>query len=122
MQGFQRLHALKCHPFWFKAIWFGVKTVEIRLDDRGFSAGDMLLLSEYDPESCLYSGRVIMVPCLNVFRDSFLQDGYVLMPLSMSSRVKSGDDYSMKQREEFFEEWAPTGTGTAIAEGGSSEQ
>jgi len=52
-----KTHELKCWPSWFQATWDGKKTAELRVDDRGFAAGDELILREYDPEHQTYTGR-----------------------------------------------------------------
>ncbi len=45
-----KTHQLKTWPDSFRAIPLGLKTAEVRIDDgRGFSAGDLLELLEYDP-------------------------------------------------------------------------
>jgi hypothetical protein len=43
------IHGLKTWPQFFQAILDGVKTFELRQDDRGFEVGDVLLLQEFDP-------------------------------------------------------------------------
>lgn len=44
-------HVLKTWPQYFRAIKSGLKTFEIRRDDRGFKVGDTLILKEWQPES-----------------------------------------------------------------------
>lgn len=43
-------HDLKILPPYFQAVLDGRKTFEIRKDDRGYQAGDTVMLHEYDPE------------------------------------------------------------------------
>lgn len=43
------LHELKTWPAYFDRIEDGSKTFEIRKNDRGFQAGDMLRLREFNP-------------------------------------------------------------------------
>lgn len=52
-------HLLKTWPCYFEAVQSGLKTFEIRKDDRGFEVGDLLILEEYIPleESIPDSGR-----------------------------------------------------------------
>lgn len=42
-----REHVLKCHPQHFSMLKSGVKTFEVRRDDRGFCVGDVLVLIEW---------------------------------------------------------------------------
>lgn len=50
-------HELKCWPAAFQAIRAGVKSFEVRVDDRGFNVHDIVVLREFDPESQSYTGQ-----------------------------------------------------------------
>lgn len=51
-------HELKTWPDFYEAILDGRKNFEVRRDDRGFQAGDLVYLREYDPASGgRYTGR-----------------------------------------------------------------
>lgn len=52
-------HILKTWHEPFEAVWNGLKTFEVRKNDRDYQAGDSLLLCEYDPDTDTYSGREI---------------------------------------------------------------
>lgn len=61
-------HELKVYPKYFKALWCGDKTFEIRYNDRNFEERDEILLEEYEPhvedgieirDAGEYSGRAI---------------------------------------------------------------
>jgi hypothetical protein len=52
-------HELKTWPVYFEAIWEKRKSFEIRKNDRGFQAGDTVLLREYRPEDRHYTGREV---------------------------------------------------------------
>lgn len=54
-------HDLKCWPEPFHAVWHGIKTHEIRNNDRDFQVGDTLKLREWFPTKELYTGREITV-------------------------------------------------------------
>jgi len=55
------IHELKCWPKFFKAMVDGVKTFEVRKNDRRFEVGDELLLREYDPAKQELSGQTYIV-------------------------------------------------------------
>ncbi len=52
-------HKLKTWGPYFFAVEAGLKTFEIRKNDRDFNVGDTLILQEYEPDSMEYSGREI---------------------------------------------------------------
>ena len=59
-------HFLKTWPEPFNASLGGLKPFEVRMDDRGFAAGDTLCLQEWDPFSRSYTGRELLrrVTCI----------------------------------------------------------
>ncbi len=57
-------HTLKIWPQYFEAVAAGLKTFEVRDNDRGFQCGDTVELHEYDPlcnlgEAHRYSGKAL---------------------------------------------------------------
>jgi len=81
------IHELKTWERYFKEIWNGNKTFEIRVNDRDFKKGDILLLKEYNPAFNLYSGRSISVEITYILDDPFfLKEGYVIMSFIIKSR------------------------------------
>ena len=98
-------HDLKTWPTYFSPVWEGYKLFEVRLDDRGYQAGDFLALSEWDPHascdcrehgkdhprtSCTrYTGRVITTEIGYVMsttprlggRPGFVGNGWVVLSL-----------------------------------------
>lgn len=52
-------HRLKVWPAYFEAVACDKKLFEVRKDDRGFEAGDILVLLEWRPGVCDYTGRFI---------------------------------------------------------------
>lgn len=53
-------HELKVYPQYFKALWVGDKTFEIRLNDRNFEERDEIVLQENETGSHDgYTGREI---------------------------------------------------------------
>ncbi|MBI4621062.1 MAG: DUF3850 domain-containing protein [Desulfobacterales bacterium] len=52
------LHVLKCWPEEFQAIHDDRKLFEIRVNDKDYHEGDILILHEWDPETQEYTHRV----------------------------------------------------------------
>jgi len=52
-----KIHKLKTLTEYFDEVQNGVKSFEIRKDDRGFKVGDRLELMEYNQESGSLTGR-----------------------------------------------------------------
>lgn len=80
-------HALKTWPEHFDAITQGLKTFEVRRDDRAFNVGDTLRLAEWCPRRREYSGRVIAREVTHILRGGQfgIEDGYVVMSLARLS-------------------------------------
>lgn len=76
-------HNLKTWPEFFHAVREGVKTFELRENDRGFEVGDTLVLQEFIPESGTYTGEEEVVRVTYLLEPStnfrFIAIGYVLM-------------------------------------------
>jgi hypothetical protein len=94
-------HELKCWPEYFQATLDGIKTFELRSDDRDFQVGDALYLREWipaDPNAGNggkgeYSGRNLTLDVLYVLRGYRqwlgLNSGYVAMSTGKPYGVKS---------------------------------
>lgn len=81
------IHELKTDPEPFSASLRGDKPYEIRLDDRGFKSGDMLVLRETKHSGAEmangapleYTGRVL-TGCVTEVRSGYgLKDGWVIL-------------------------------------------
>ena len=51
-------HDLKTLTPYFRHIQEGLKTFDVRLNDREFEVGDTLYLMEFDPDTERYTGRI----------------------------------------------------------------
>jgi len=79
-----KTHELKTTQPHFEHVRSGVKRAEIRRDDRGFAVGDVLVLREYDPASCSYSGREVEVRVTHVLSGfEGLAAGYVSLSIEL---------------------------------------
>ena len=54
-------HHLKIWPDYYKEVIEGCKKAEVRLNDRNFQVGDILLLQEYNPVRDYYTGNIVTV-------------------------------------------------------------
>ena len=55
----QRTHCLKTWPRYFNDIKTGLKTFELRRNDRDYQVGDILKLREWDQTAQDYTGEII---------------------------------------------------------------
>jgi len=65
------IHKLKTWPVFYDDVESGVKTFEIRENDRNFQVGDTLILEKFEPETGEYTGESISVKvdytiCMNI--------------------------------------------------------
>lgn len=75
-------HELKIWPEFFEPVLKGVKTFEIRKDDRGYRAGDLLLLREWSQKDG-YTGREITAHATYLLTGLGLKEGYVVMAIDV---------------------------------------
>lgn len=71
------IHELKCMPEYFQAVKSGVKTFELRKDDRPFAIGDTLILREWTGDA--YTGDSWRVEITYIVRGAWLAHGYVAL-------------------------------------------
>jgi len=79
------LHNIKILPEFFGLVVLGIKTFEVRRNDRGYRAGDQLVLEEWD--GARYTGR----QCSRwvAYVSSYAQqDGYVVLGLAPIPTIK----------------------------------
>jgi len=78
-------HVLKVDPGYYDAIVNGLKTFEIRKNDRGYRVGDLLRLKEYDPGTEKYTNRTVrMIVQYIIGHEDFpegIPEGYVVMAI-----------------------------------------
>lgn len=82
-------HELKCWPEFFAATANGMKTAELRREDRGFAPWDTLRLREWDPATGEYTGRELEATVTHVLRGdgSFgLAAGWAMLSILVGRR------------------------------------
>lgn len=65
----EKIHELKCWPALFTPLVEGVKTCDLRFDDRDYQVNDILILHEWYPDIQEYSGRVAWARVLHILKD-----------------------------------------------------
>jgi len=87
-------HQLKTDPDVYDDTWRGVKTFEIRKDDRGYEVGDMLQLRRTlhtgdemrNGKPLVYTGETCCVKVLHILRGPCygLADGWAIMSVQLA--------------------------------------
>lgn len=85
-------HILKTHPGPFQDSWLGLKSYEVRLDDRDYELGDRIDLVEWHPHIGA-TGREIK--CLRVIHKLTggqygVEKGYCVLGLDFASVQRTG--------------------------------
>ncbi len=81
----KRKHYLKTWPEFFQAIKKKKKKFEIRLNDRDYQVGDILVLQEFDPVQKDYTGAndIIALVTYALTQKPFVPDGYICMSINV---------------------------------------
>ena len=91
-------HELKCWPGPFQEVWLGLKTFEVRKDDRNYQVGDGVKLKEFVPGAWNgeYTGREIWnlrITSKLVGGQFGIEPGYCVLSLSEGRDCR---DYSKR--------------------------
>jgi hypothetical protein len=78
-----KVHTLKTWPEYFTHIVNGIKTFEVRKNDRDFKVGDILRLEEWNPETGLFTSRYCTKEVIYLLNGGQfgIKKGYVVMGL-----------------------------------------
>lgn len=77
------VHELRILSEYFNSVVDGIKTFEIRKDDRGYKVGDLLFLKEWD-ENGIYTGRSIIKEVVYLTNDA-QKPSYVVLAIKEPS-------------------------------------
>lgn len=82
-----QIHDLKILPEYYTAVDKGVKTYELRFDDRNYAVGDMLILREW--ENGKYTGRRLTATITHILKDFVgLTDGWAVLSIKKTGGKK----------------------------------
>lgn len=93
-----KVHELKSLPCFFIPLQDGIKTFEVRQNDRDFKAGDVLILKEYRSDILKYTGRQVERLVTYVLKPNeftgvsesyVIPDDYCIMSLAVSKAESS---------------------------------
>lgn len=74
------IHELKIYPEHFRAVWRGEKTAELRVMDRPYAVGDVLMLQEFRPRAGEgYTGAFTYVSVTHIHTGLGLALGYGML-------------------------------------------
>ncbi len=77
-----KIHDLKTIPPFYKDVENGLKTFEVRKNDRDFKVGDCLVLQEYLPKTETFTGEMILMRVTYIALDlPWANDGYAVMSI-----------------------------------------
>lgn len=73
-----KVHNLKIKPQYFNDVVCGIKTFEVRKNDRDFEIGDLMVLEAYDNKK--YTGSFVNTEITYILDDPrFCKEGYVIL-------------------------------------------
>lgn len=82
-----QIHDLKTLPEYYAAVEKGIKTYELRFDDRNYAVGDMLILREW--ENGKYTGRRLTATITHILKDfAGLTDGWAVLSIKKTRGKK----------------------------------
>lgn len=95
------IHQLKCEPEYFLLLINGIKTFEVRKNDRNFHVGDYLAINELTPHKVnadgehAETGRSALFYVYYILNDEEVcKEGYVIMGIEpcIVTRVAAGSE------------------------------
>lgn len=86
------IHELKIYNEYFEDVLTGVKSFEIRKNDRNFNVGDLLALNEFD--GVTYTGRCCLVSVDYIMNNpDYVKENMVVMSIKPCVVMHKSDIY-----------------------------
>lgn len=74
------VHHIKTWTPFFKEVKTGVKSFEVRFNDRDYKVGDTLILDDFDPDKQMYTGDwTAKLITYKLDDPRFVKEGYVIL-------------------------------------------
>jgi hypothetical protein len=84
-----KTHQVKSWPEYFKPISMGVKTFDLRKDDRGYQVGDDIQFEEFSNITGEHTGKVATRRISYILREfAGLMPGYCILGITNSGDVR----------------------------------
>lgn len=77
-----KFHKLKLQEQFFPAVQAGLKTAELRVNDRNYTVGDYLEMHEIDLLGN-FSGNMVLAEVTHIANVDFILLGYVLLSIKL---------------------------------------
>ena len=93
----ENTHYTKCINPHFQNVWDGIKTAEIRFNDRDYKVNDIVYQQEFDREEQHFSGREIVMKVTYVLKEySALIDGFCMYCFEIIEKVERNENLKGK--------------------------
>ncbi|AKJ41752.1 DUF3850 domain-containing protein [Pragia fontium] len=89
-----KIHQLKILPEYFDPVFQGIKTAELRYNDRDFKVGDVLELKEWIPER--YTGSKLWRTIMHIADVNDFKPGYVLLSVRPSFGYEIRENHGIR--------------------------
>ena len=78
------VHQIKCINPFYNEVAAGIKTFEVRYNDRNYNVGEKVVLYEYDPEKQKHTGRwlTFVISYILPGGQYGIANGYIVMGIS----------------------------------------
>lgn len=101
------VHYLKIKPEYYKDVECGLKTFELRKNDRDFQVGDILMLIKLD-DNGNETDQVTRVKVTYILKDCpqyGLKDGYAILGIAEESRINNRGDIVNQNGDRHCHRW-----------------
>ena len=95
-----RVHKIKTLPQYFQPLCEGIKTLELRLNDRDYQVGDFLYSCEWSPNAQAFTKRTCILEVTHIVDAA---EGSWLVPGNVAMSVAHPGNYNVRKVIEHLE-------------------